>query len=114
MPLIWINAIEGRSKERSAASTLQPFNARPRDDLGFAVGRTHVNSKVAQGEELQNANGLGPVAVQDSEYPVELYYSINVTNWMTFRPNIQYVYHSGGTSENANVVVLALKASVKF
>ena len=114
MPLIWINAIEGRTKERSAASsTLQPVNARPRHDLGFAVGRTHV-SKVAQGEELQNANRPRPVAVQGSEYPVELYYSINVTNWVTFRPTIQYVYHPGGTSENANVVVLGLKASVKF
>ena len=54
-----------------------PFDARPQDDLGFAVGRTHVNNNVAQGQELQNANGLGPVAVQSSEYPVELYYTIN-------------------------------------
>jgi porin len=90
------------------------FNARPQDDLGFAVGRTHVNNNVAQGQELQNANGLGPVAVQSSEYPVELYYSINVNKWLMLRPNIQYIYHPGGTSENANVVVLGLKASVKF
>ena len=91
-----------------------PFNARAQDDLGFAVGRTHVNNNVAQGQELQTANGLGPVAVQSSEYPVELYYSINLTNWITFRPNIQYIFHPGGTSENANVVVLGLKASIKF
>lgn len=91
-----------------------PFDARPQDDLGFAVGRTHVNNNVAQGQELQNANGLGPVAVQSSEYPVELYYSINATKWLMLRPNIQYIYHPGGTSENANVVVLGLKAAVKF
>src|SRR5882672_1654731 len=36
-----------------------PFHARPQDDLGFAVGRTHVNNNVAQGQQLQNANGLG-------------------------------------------------------
>jgi porin len=90
------------------------FDARPQDDLGFAVGRTHVNNNVAQGQELQNANGLGPVAVQSSEYPVELYYSINATKWLTLRPNIQYIHHPGGTSENENVVVLGLKASVKF
>ena len=79
---------------------LGPFDARPQDDVGFAVGRTHVNNKVAQGQELQNANGLGPVAVQGSEYPFELYYSYNPTKWLTLRPNIQYIHHPGGTSEN--------------
>jgi len=91
-----------------------PFDARPQDDLGFAVGRTHVNSRVADGEALKNAAGLGPVPVQGSEYPVELYYSINATPWVTLRPNIQYIRRPGGTSENTDVVVLGLKASVKF
>ena len=91
-----------------------PFDVRPQDDLGFAVGRTHVNSRVADGQELQNAIGVGPVLVQGSEYPVEFYYSINATKWMTLRPNIQYIYHPGGTSQNEDVVVLGLKASVKF
>src|SRR5260370_41250444 len=53
-----------------------PFDARPQDDLGFAVGRTHVNNRVADGEALENAAELGPVLVQGSEYPVEVYYSI--------------------------------------
>jgi porin len=91
-----------------------PFDVRPQDDLGFAVGRTHVNSNVAQGQELQNSAGLGPVAVQSSEYPVEFYYSINATNWITLRPNIQYIYRPGGISENTNVVVLGLKMAIKF
>jgi len=91
-----------------------PFDARPQDDLGFAVGRTHVNSNVAQGQELQNSAGLGPVAVQSSEYPVEFYYSINATNWIVLRPNIQYIYRPGGISENTNVVVLGLKVAIKF
>ena len=91
-----------------------PFNARPQDDIGFAVGRTHVNSNVAQGEQLQNANGLGPVAVQTNEYPIELYYTFNIGNWLALRPNIQYILHPGGTSENDNVLALGLKASVKF
>jgi porin len=33
---------------------------------------------------------------------------------MTLRPNIQYIYHPGGTSQNTDVVVLGLKATVKF
>ena len=91
-----------------------PFDARPQDDIGFAFGRTHVNNNVAQGQQLQNANGLGPVAVQTNEYPFELYYTFNVGNWLALRPNLQYIVHPGGTSQNDNVVVLGLKASVKF
>jgi porin len=91
-----------------------PLNARPQDDIGFAVGRTHVNNNVAQGQELQNANGLGPVAVQSNEYPVEVYYIFNIGNWLSLRPNIQYIVHPGGTSQNDNVLVLGLKAGVKF
>ena len=91
-----------------------PLNARPQDDIGFAVGRTHVNNNVAQGQQLQNANGLGPVAVESSEYPVELYYTFYIGNWLSLRPNIQYIVHPGGTSQNDNVLVLGLKAGVKF
>ena len=91
-----------------------PLNARPQDDIGFGVGRTHVNNSVAQGQQLQNANGLGPVAVQTSEYPFELYYTFNIGNWLSLRPNIQYIVHPGGTSQNDNVLVLGLKAGVKF
>ena len=91
-----------------------PFDARPQDDLGFAVGRTHVSSRVADGQELQNAVGQGPVLVKGSEYPIEFYYSINATKWMTLRPNIQYIYRPGGSDQNEDVVVLGLKASVKF
>jgi porin len=91
-----------------------PFDARPQDDVGFAVGVTHVNNKVAQGQELQNANGLGPVAVQGSEYPFELYYSFNAMKGLMLRPNIQYIHHPGGTSENSDVVVLGLKVVVTF
>jgi len=91
-----------------------PFDARPRDELGFAVGRTHVNSRVADGQALQNAVGVGPVPVQGSEYPVELYYGLYATQWLTLRPNIQYIHHPGGISQNRDVVVLGLKTEVKF
>ena len=49
------------------------LNARPKDDIGFAVGTTHINHRVARTEAAQNAAGQGPVAVQHSEYAFELY-----------------------------------------
>ncbi|MGY4317462.1 carbohydrate porin [Bradyrhizobium sp. JR3.5] len=36
-----------------------PFQLRPEDDIGFAVGTTHVNGRIAWSEELQNLAGLG-------------------------------------------------------
>ena len=86
-----------------------PFDARPQDDLGFAIGRTHVNHKVADAESAQAG-----VSVQHSEYPIEVYYSFNLTQWLTLRPNLQYIVHPGGTSDNTDVVVADLKATVKF
>jgi porin len=91
-----------------------PFAARAQDNIGFAVGRTHVNSRVADAERLLDTVGLGPVPVQGSEYPVEVYYTFNASRWLMLRPNLQYVFHPGGTSEHEDPMVVGLKASVKF
>src|SRR5690349_666437 len=52
-----------------------PFDLRPKDEIGLAVGRTHVNDRVAEGQRLENE------AVQHSEYVVELYYGLQATGW---------------------------------
>jgi carbohydrate-selective porin OprB len=39
---------------------------------------------------------------------------IDATKWITSQPNIQHIYHPGGTRENANVVVLGLNIGMKF
>lgn len=85
------------------------FESRPHDALGLAIGRTHVNDRVAQAQELQNDAGTGPVGVQSSEYVGEIYYGIQATPWLTLRPNFQYIHHPGGIAENRDVVVLGLK-----
>ena len=41
-------------------------------------------------------------------------YSINVAQWLMQRPNLHYVYRSGGNSQDTDVVVGGLNASVKF
>lgn len=91
-----------------------PLSARPQDDVGIAVGRTHVNSRVASGEALENGLTGAALPTQGSEYPMELYYTVNATPWLALRPNIQYIANPGGISQNRDVVVLGLKASVKF
>ncbi|HVO01495.1 MAG TPA: carbohydrate porin, partial [Candidatus Cybelea sp.] len=91
------------------------FDARPADEIGLAVGRTHVNGNVAHGEELVNHAGPGnPADVQGAEYAVELYYGLQATNWFVARPNIQYISDPGGTSHNKDVWIIGLKTDLKF
>jgi porin len=91
-----------------------PFSARPQDDVGFAAGTTHVNSRVADVQSLENALGRGPIAVQGSEYAFELYYTFRPDLGFLIRPNVQYIHHPGGTNQNDDVFVLGLKTSANF
>jgi porin len=91
-----------------------PFASRPADELGFAIGRTHANSRIAAVETLQNAAGLGPVNVQRSEYVSEIFYGVHAARWLELRPVIQYVRHPGGVAQNTDDVILGLKLSVNL
>jgi len=92
-----------------------PFGARRQDTLGLAVGRTRVNPRVAEGQRLQNSTGASaPVPVQSAEYPVELFYNIQFTPWLSVSPLVQYVIHPGGTSGYPDVVVVGANIAVTF
>jgi porin len=96
-----------------------PFSFRPQDDLGVAIGRVHVNRRIAAGEILYNAEtaplfGLSREPVQHAEYPMEIYYSVNITPAITIRPNVQFIHAPGGVNQSANVVVLGLHSSIAF
>jgi porin len=90
------------------------FEARPDDEIGFAVGRTHVNGRIADDQRDHNDAGLEHVAVQNSEYAFELYYGLQATGWLMVRPNAQYIKDPGGTDHNKDAVVLGLKTSLDF
>jgi porin len=91
-----------------------PFVSRPADEVGFGIGRTHVNSRIAAVEEVQDATGPTPVAVQRSEYVGEIFYSVHATSWLELRPNIQYVHQPGGITQNTDDVIVGLRLSVNF
>jgi porin len=90
------------------------LDARPEDDIGLAFGRTHVNSRVAEVERLQNAAGLGPVGVQTSEYVGELFYSFNPAIWINLRPSLQYVHQPGGIAHDTDDVVVGVRVSINL
>lgn len=91
-----------------------PFRSRPDDDIGFAVGMTRVNSRIAASQALANRLGLGPVAVQGAEFPFELHYTFRPVNGLLFRPSIQYVINPGGTGANPNALVFGFTTSINF
>ncbi|KTB90666.1 porin [Pseudomonas syringae ICMP 11293] len=98
-----------------------PFDARPKDDLGIGIARIHVNDDVSRRQRQINATNAvddydNPlyVPVQRSEYNIELNYGVHVTNWLTVRPNLQYVRHPGGVYEVDNAVVAGVKLQASF
>jgi porin len=91
-----------------------PFAARASDELGFAVGETHLNPRVADVESLQSIAGQPPVNVQGTEYVAEAFYAVKFGSLLELRPNMQYVVQPGGISHNANDLIAGVRASVNF
>ena len=88
-----------------------PFDLRPGDRLGFAIGRTHVNSRIANVETEANTTNPGSVGVQGYEYTGEVFYGAQVTRWLELRPNVQYVAQPGGIARNTNDVIVGVRVT---
>jgi porin len=91
-----------------------PFASRPQDEVGLAIGRTHVNGRVADVERLENAVGRGPIGVRSAEYVGELFYKVQATGWLDLRPGIQFIHDPGGIAKNTDDLVVGLRLSVNF
>ncbi len=52
--------------------------------------------------------------LQDTEYNAELYYGVHVTDWLTVRPNLQYIKQPGGVDEVDNALVAGIKIQTVF
>lgn len=98
-----------------------PFNSRPKDDIGIGIARIHVNDDVQDRVRLANQiSGIndydnpGYLPVQSTEYNSEIYYGFHVTNWLTVRPNLQYIKHPGGVDQVDDALVAGIKIQSKF
>ncbi|RDD79863.1 porin [Dyella tabacisoli] len=92
-----------------------PFN-RANDMVGFAIGASHANSRLAKYQRLYNQlHPNTPRLVKNGyEYVSELFYNWSPIPSINLRPNLQYILHPGGTRQNSNAFVLGLKTSVAF
>ena len=98
-----------------------PFDVRPKDDIGLGINRIHVNDDVRKrAEELNALNGVSDYdnpafnPLRRTEYNAELYYGYKATNWLTLRPNLQYVKSPGGIHQVDDAVVAGLKIQASF
>lgn len=89
---------------------------RARDTVGLAIGATHGNGRYANHQRV--VNGLNPGAqtvVNDGyEYAAEVFYNWSPIPALSLRPNLQFIKHPGGSSQNSDAVVLGLKSVVAF
>ncbi|EMB5690835.1 carbohydrate porin [Acinetobacter baumannii] len=80
------------------------LNQRPQDELALGVARIHINDDWSDVQAKE----------YDTEYNTELYYGIHATNWLTIRPNVQYVRHVGALKNGDNTWVGGIKFSTAF
>lgn len=91
-----------------------PFG-RAGDMVGFALGATHTNNRLAHATRLFNAAHPGAgLPVKGSEYAGEVFYSWSPAPWVSLRPNLQYLVHPGGNRQNHDALVVGMKTSVAF
>jgi len=84
-----------------------PFESRPHDAIAFAAGLTHVNSRAADVV-------AGTAPARNSEYVLELDYTVVPVQGVRLRPNVQYVINPGGVSASANIWIFGLKTVLNF
>ncbi|MFU9047344.1 carbohydrate porin [Acinetobacter tibetensis] len=76
------------------------LDIRPQDEIALGFARIHLNDDLNTG--------------QDEEYNTELYYGVHATNWLTIRPNLQYIRHVGADKNGENVWVGGIKFQTAF
>ncbi|MDQ2823813.1 MAG: carbohydrate porin [Pseudomonadota bacterium] len=83
---------------------------RPADVIGVALGTTHGNGRRGYAQRAVNST----IVNDGYEVAAEVYYGWSPLPSVVIRPNLQFIKHPGGTSQNDDAVVLGLKTSLSF
>lgn len=76
------------------------MDARPQDDIAVGIARINMNDDLNDG--------------RSEEIDSEIYYGLHAANWLTIRPNLQYIRHVGGYKNGENVWVGGVKFQAAF
>ena len=88
------------------------FDARPKDEIAIGLARISINDDVNDSNIVNNSVDVR--GLQSEEYDAEIYYGIHATNWLTVRPNIQYIRHVGAYKNGENAWVGGIKFQTAF
>ncbi len=88
------------------------MDSRPQDEIALGVARISINDDVNDTNIANNA--VDARGLQNEEYNAEIYYGIHATNWLTIRPNVQYVHHVGAYKNGENAWVGGIKFQTAF
>ncbi|SDR55513.1 porin, OprB family [Paraburkholderia fungorum] len=93
----------------------EPFH-RAGDRIGVGMAATHSSSRAADYQATYNALHPADASAVGRGYETtyELFYSWRVVPTVSLQPDLQYIVHPGGTSQNANAFVVGLKSTVYF
>ncbi len=84
------------------------FDARPKDEIGIGLARIAVNTDAVNFRGIVNDRGF------NDELDAEIYYGLKATNWLTIRPNIQYVKNIGANKAYGDAWVSGVKFNMNF
>lgn len=76
------------------------MDSRPKDEMAFGLARINLNDDLNDG--------------RSEEYDAEVYYGLHATNWLTIRPNVQYIRHVGAYKNGENAWVGGVKFQTAF
>lgn len=76
------------------------MDARPKDEIAVGLARINMNNDLNDG--------------RSEEYDAEIYYGIHAANWLTIRPNVQYIRHVGAYKNGENAWVGGIKFQTAF
>jgi porin len=81
---------------------------RDEDQIGFALASAHNSGKYQRTQRQSNT------PVKNSETVAELTYRVQATPWLSFQPDIQYVFNPGTDRSLDNALVTSIRFEVIF
>jgi porin len=88
-----------------------------RDEDIFGLGATYarIAKDIGRAEELDAvANGTVYEKISTHETVVEAIYLVQLTDWWTLQPDVQWIIHPGGSGAVEDALVVALRTSFVF
>lgn len=87
---------------------------RDQDFIAFLAACARTNPRLTRYQRQRDSATPGSVGVQTYESILEVDYGALIAQWLTPRPNLQYVIRPGGTGAIRNALVFGIYTRVTF